>query len=116
MVAAISPRLPYSATLGTVCFAEPRKGSVGLILDGLQSRNLFEVGFASRMLPKVAEYSNLGLKDAIPLGLPAFTSKLDACLISKLDGLLCASYCFVAFRKSPNARSHHYRQLAPTNR
>ena len=45
-------------------------GSVGLMLDGLQSRNLFEVGFASPMLlPKVAEYSNLGLKDAIPLGI-----------------------------------------------
>ena len=68
MVAAIGPRLPYSATLGTRYVSQTPK-RFGLTLDGLQSLNLFEVGLASRMLPKVAEYSNLGLKGAIPLGL-----------------------------------------------
>jgi hypothetical protein len=37
------------------------------------------------MLPKVAEYSNVGLKDPIPLGLPAFMSILDAILV----GIAC---------------------------
>jgi len=55
-VASSSPRLPYSATLGHEIAA---------------GRN--PVGVAPNRrprFPKVAEYSNLGLRDAIPLGLP----------------------------------------------
>ena len=34
-----------------------------------ESRNLFEVGHRILNAPKVAEYGNLGLEDAIPLGI-----------------------------------------------
>ena len=77
-IAPHSPRLPYSATLGAR-YATPNPEGVPSALGAARSRcrNLFEVGTERSPSPKVAEYSNLGLEDAIPLGLPASMSKLD---------------------------------------
>ena len=91
-VASFSPGLPYSATLGDV--SAPRTSRFIFNLEEVaactaptsrrlasERRNPFGVGKPSRSgRPKVAEYGNLGLWVAIPLGLslkfpiPAHTS------------------------------------------
>jgi len=79
-----SPGLLYSATLGKRQPApQPRRGCVRLRLEtgagvgGVACRNPVGVGVVARDLPKVAEYSNLGLRVATtswlkPLGRSQF--------------------------------------------
>ena len=96
MVATISPRLPYSSTLGSGMFRRTLKPFGRPELSRVARPQPLRGWPHIMNAPKVAEYSNLGLKDAIPLGLPALYP-------TSTHEVVCSLACRRLWRISPPA-------------